>query len=104
MEKKIFGILYIMIILSFISLIQGKINNNIEGLSTIPSSVNESENIFTDESSISTNIKTSSYPSDSSTPTPEIIDNPKDTKSDISLSSSFKDDKTDITNPNTLNK
>ena len=104
MEKKIVGILYVMIIVSFISLIQGKINNNIEGLSTIPSSVNESENIFTDESSISTNIKTSSYPSDLSTPTPEIIDNPKDTKSDISLSSSNMDDKTDITNPNTLNK
>ena len=56
MEKKIVDILYVMIIMSFISLIQGKINNNIEGLSTIPSSVNESENIFTDESSISTNI------------------------------------------------
>ena len=104
MEKKIVGILYVMIIVSFISLIQGKINNNIEGLSTIPSSVNESENIFTDESSISTNINTSSYPSDLSTPTPEIIDNPKDSKSDIPISSSFKDDKTDITNPNTLNK
>ena len=104
MEKKIIDILYVMIIMSFISLIQGKINNNIEGLSTIPSSRNELENIFTDESSISTNIKTSSYPSDLSIPTPEIIDNPKDTKSDISLSSSFKDDKTDITNPNTLNK
>ena len=104
MEKKIVGILYVMIIVSFISLIQGKINNNIEGLSTIPSSVNESENIFTDESSISTNINTSSYPSDLSTPKPEIIDNPKETKSDISLSSSFKDYKTDITNPNTLNK
>ena len=104
MEKKIVGILYVMTMVSFISLIQGKINNNIEGLSTIPSSVNESENIFTDESSISTNINTSSYPSDLSTPKPEIIDNPKETKSDISLSSSFKDDKTDITNPNTLNK
>ena len=104
MEKKIVDILYVMIIMSFISLIQGKINNNIEGLSTIPSSVNESENIFTDESSISTNINTSSYPSDLSTPKPEIIDNPKETKSDISLSSSFKDYKTDITNPNTLNK
>ncbi len=104
MEKKIIDILYVMIIMSFISLIQGKINNNIEGLSTIPSSVNESENIFTDESSISTNINTSSYPSDLSTPTPEIIDNPKDSKSDIPISSSFKDDKTDITNPNTLNK
>ena len=94
--QKIVDILYVMIIMSFISLIQGKINNNIEGLSTIPSSRNELENIFTDESSKSTNIKTSSYPSDLSTPTPEIIDNLKDTKSDISLSSSFKDDKTDI--------
>ena len=104
MEKKIICILYVMIIVSFISLIQGKINDNIERLSTIPNSGYESENIFTDDSSISTNIKTSSYPSDLSTPTPEISDSDRDIKSDISISSSIKDDKIDITNPNTSNK
>ena len=86
------------IFMNFINLIHGKINNNIErflGITTIPNSEKESENVFSDWSSIPTNIKTS---------TPEVSDSTKDTKSDIPISSSFNDDKSDITNPNTSNR
>ena len=104
-KKKIFWIFHAMIIfMNFINLIHGKINNNIErflGITTIPNS--ESENLFSDWSSIPTNIKTSSYTSDLSTE-PEISDSSKDTKSDIPISSSVNDDKSDITNPNTSNR
>ena len=88
-KKKIFRIFHAMIIfMNFINLIHGKINNNIErflGITTIPNSEKESENVFSDWSSIPTNIKTS---------TPEVSDSTKDTKSDIPISSSFNDDKT----------
>ena len=92
------------IFMSFINLIHGKINNieRFLGITTIPNS-EKSESIFPDSSSIPTNIKTSSYPSDLST-TPEISDSSKDTKSDIAISSSVNDDKSDITNPNTSNR
>ena len=93
-KKKIFRIFHTMIIfMSFINLIHGKINNieRFLGITTIPNSETESETIFPDWSSIPTNIKTS---------TPEVSDSTKDTKSD----SSFNDDKSDITNPNTSNR
>ena len=107
MKKLLYDFMYVL--LAFINLIelvhgQTHINiGNIRGLTptdetviTLSSSENESEKDLTNEIKIySSNIKTSSYPKELST-TIEIIDSNKDIKSEITVSSSFNDNKTDI--------
>ena len=99
MKKSIFDFIYILIAFTnFVGLIQGQIHINggyIRGLTpiyetmiTIPSSEYENEkNLSYENDNFSSDIKTSE-----STITAGIIDNIKNTKSEVSISSSFHND------------
>ena len=107
MKKLLYDLMYILIaFINLIELVQGQTHINIgnsrgltptdETVITLSSSENESEKDLTNENKIfSSNIKTSSYPKELST-TIGIIDSIKDIKSEIIISSSFNDNKTDI--------
>ena len=106
MKKLLYDLMYILIaFINLIELVQGQTHINIgnsrgltptdETVITLSSSENESEKDLTNENKIfSSNIKTSSYHKELSTI--GIIDSIKDIKSEIIISSSFNDNKTDI--------